>query len=429
MPYAAGTFDFPLSTGDFSVTGLGFQPEMVIMFGGNQATEDTLLTGLTRPGLFLSMCAVDYANPANLNVQSISIAGNAGGGGTTFGYTRTFSTTGGLPVRMQNTTGSAGIDYRASQITFDADGFTLTVSHAAPGNRPIHWWAVNSEDRGLASELALDTTGFFDTGFQIESFLGMAGPTSGNAEANTDSDSWLQFGTSHWPNNAVDLDTRFSGVTHTGINATGPGGRQGWTEAFQFSGVNAQRLVFDLGTAGPSLADGYTHAEPTVLFGTEAVISAADTDVHDQTTVVWTGIPGDARQLIGGATVGDVVSKSTPSWFDRFALVMFSTINGPIDVGAGVGSAGTLRYGLGVLHPDYQGCVAMGDDGSFYQSTTKCAANCTASGAEAVEGTILGPTFEVETVVGGAIEVTYHAFGVLKRLGMIPQIYRRVVPG
>lgn len=423
MAFAAGTFPFPTSTGTFSVTGVGFEPKMVVMFGGNQATEDTHLTGLTRPGVFLSVSSFDYFD-FNINTWCLSVAGNTSGGGTTMGYTRFSGHTGNTPIRMQATTGAANIDYRANGITFDADGFTLTVSHAAPANRPIHWWAVDGE---IASWFDANTTGTFPGDFPIRSFLGLAGPVGGGDpnENFSTTDAWLFFGTQHWPKNAESLATRYSALTHTGLNTVGAGGRQGWTEQPAYNGTNAERLVFDLGTAGPAFQESYTTSEPDVLFGTDAVVAAGDTDQTDYTNVVWMGYDGMANGLTTDPDVGDSISVSTPSWFNQFALVMFTTINGPDAVGTGVGPEGEIRYGIGVLHPDYQGCVVMGSGGSFYQSTTKCMAGHDATNLSVVEGTILGDTFELETVQNGygSFTANYHAFG--PEIRFVPDIYRR----
>lgn len=413
MPYAAGSFAFPTSTGDYSVTGLGFEPEMVVLFGGNQATEDTLLTGLTRPGIFLSICAKHYSTPGAINKFCISIAGNTAGGGSTVGFSRAA-----VPVRMQNNVSASGIDYRASAITFDPDGFTLTVSHAAPANRPIHWWAIAG---GVASAFANNLAGTFAGGFEVKSLLGLNGPaTGGGAEIQTNSDSWLHFGTSHYPGNAGTLDTRYSGTTHTGCLPSSSAGRQGFTEQFQYEGIPGNRLCFDISAVGPAILDGYVLVAPNALHGSSAVISNSGS-ITDQTIVAWLGAEGIAKALVTPATVGAMTTVPAPDHFDLFDLVMVSTINGAAAV---LGSA-VLRYGLGVLHEDYQGCVVMGADGSFYQSRTKMAARCTAAGVQAAEGEIQGPTFTAETVLGGSIDVTYHAFGRLSA-PWLPQIYRRI---
>jgi hypothetical protein len=417
--FAAGTFAFPTVTGDFSVTGLGFEPKMVVLFGGNQATEDTLLTGLTRPGIFLSLCTVDW-DGVGIKTFCLSIAGNTSAHTVSdpVGYVRCAGHAGERPIRMQDSSGSGGIDYRASLITFDPDGFTLTVSHAAPGNRPIHWWAMAGD---VVAAFAANTAGSFDTGFPIHSFLAMNGPaTGGGDEVAWGGDSWLHFGTSHYPTDASTLDARVSATTHTGCLPSSGAGRQGFTEQFQYEGVPGNRVCHDLSAAGPAILSGYVLVQPDVVNGTEAVITNVGS-ITDYTHVSWMGNDGTAGAVVTPATIGNVTSVSVPDWFDRFDLVMFSTINGAT---ASLGTA-ELRYGLGVLHPDYQGCVVMGADGSFYQSSSKCAARCTAAGAQAAEGTILGSTFELETVLGGSIDVSYHAFG-RPELGWLPSIYRRV---
>lgn len=418
MGYAAGGFDFPTSTGGFSVTGLGFRPKLLVMFGSNQSTVDTLLTGLTRPGLFLSLNSLDHITSA-VSSFCLSFATNSNSGSPAVGYTRFAG-----PVRMQNTTNSAGIDYRADTLTFDGDGFSLNVTHAAPGVRPIHWWAT---DAPSASILGTDLSGpVAGAGFEIRSFLALSSPQSGSlVEGNTDADSWLHFGTTHYPSNAVILTDHIGRVCHTGLWLGGLGGRQGYTRQQTNSGSSGERVCLYIGSgAAGTLTEGYTLAGPQTLHGNDpefAIIFAAG--ITNQQHIAFLKADGTAGDLTSPSTVGNSISVSTPSWFDEFELVMFTTVNGA-NV-SGPFDPDQLRYGLGVLHEDYQGCVAVGDDGSFYQSRDKMAATCTAAGAQAAVGTILGPTFEMETTVGGSVVGGYHAFGPLEAPWM-PQIYRRV---
>jgi hypothetical protein len=420
MAFAAGSFLFPTSTGDHSVTGVGFQPALVVMFGSNQATEDTLLTSVTRPGLFLSICVNDY-DGVGIKTFCISIAGNTGSGGTAIGYTRFSGHTGNAPIRMQNTTSASGIDYRANGITFDSDGFTLTVSHAAGADRPIHWWAV-SDDMDVAGIHDQDTSGDFDVNFAVRSILGLNGPaTGGLAEVTTNSDSWLHFGSAHYPSDAVSTTTRVSAESHTGCLPSGPLGREGFTEQFQYSGTAGNRVCFDLRDAGVAIGDDYVTATPTALHG-DTVTITTNSSLTSHEVLAVLGIDGIGSVVTTPADVGDIVTTSSPSWFNKFQLVMFSTVNG---ANVSVSSA-QLRYGLGVLHPDYQGCVVMGDDGSFFQSRSVAVAHCTAGGEETAVGEINGSNFTLETAAGGSIVVNYHAFGILEA-PWTPQIYRRVI--
>lgn len=412
--YAAGGFDFPTVSGDYSVTGLRFRPKMVVFFGSNQATVDTHLTGLTRPGLFMSVCCVDYASSSTINSYCLSIAGNTQTSDN-LGYARAT-----LPIRMQDTSGGSGIDYRANAITFDPTGFTLTVSHAATGVRPIHWWASSQ----FVSTTGINVGGTFSGNFPIKSGLGLSSPTSGSpTEGTTDSDSWLHFGTTHYPGNRTLTTEHVGGVCHTGCVPFTASGRQGYTQQFIRDGFAGDWLHIDLESlAAGVIGDKYKILNPDTLHGTNAVITNnGGGGIDDQQLIAWTKAEGTADFLTSSASLDDPVTFFTPSWFNEFKLIMFTTVNG-----ANVTASETsqLRYGIGVLHEDYQGCVVFGADGSFYQSRDKMAATCTSSAAQAAVGEIQGSTFTAETVLGTGVAGIYHAFGPLA--DWFPQIYRRV---
>src|SRR5262245_14574428 len=133
--YAAGGFNFPTVTGNYSVTGVGFQPQCVVMFCSNQATVGTLLTGLTGPGVGASINAITYGSSSAITSFFLALNGRAD---ATRGNYRGYQ---GCISMMTDATGAGTVDYRASTITFDGDGFTINVTNAATGVRPIHWFA------------------------------------------------------------------------------------------------------------------------------------------------------------------------------------------------------------------------------------------------------------------------------------------------
>lgn len=421
MPYAAGSFLFPTSTGDFSVTGVGFEPQIVVMFGSNQAAEDTLLTGLTggangRPGIFYSYNARDYTTDGQINSFCISAAGASEAGGGQ-GFTRAK-----LPVRMQDDTSASNIDYRANAITFDPDGFTITVTNAAPDDRPISWWACGSDQVVWASSLD-DYSGTvaaaYDGGFPARSIIALSGPAAGfGTEATSNADSWLWEGGVHYPHTGLTLDDRWAAEAHTGLQAGTVLGDQGFTEVFATNGTTGNRLVRGLGSVGPALVDSVWVVEPTALHGSEpefAIGGSLDT----QALFAWTSAEGLSDGFESPSVVGNTNSVSVPAWFDRWELIMFATINGDF---AGTPNA-ELRFGVGVLHPDYQGCAVFGDDGSFFQSRQYMAATCTSAAARYASGEIQGATYEVTTEAGGQVSGIYHGFGPLE-FGWVPQMYR-----
>ena len=410
--FAAGSFLFPTSTGSFSVT-TGTRPQLLVMFGSNRAEEDTLVTGLTNPGLFLSVNGVDYLNPSTVNSFCVSIAGSSSVGGGSVGFVRAVQ-----PIRMQGSS-AAVIDYAADDVTLDAGGFTLNVTNAASGDRPIHWWVLNHPQDLAVSLYGQTLTGTFDVGFRPFSYLALDAPGSGSLGISAN-DSWLNFGTAHYPLTATDPDERYSGESHTGIILASAAGRQGYTEKYVWAGTSGNRVCHAITVLGPGIFSTYKTVTPTSLGATTIDIGGPTAADPDEAIVgAWAG-EGYSNFLTTPTGIGDTVSVSTPSWFDLFQLVMFSTNNGAnVQLGSD-----QLRYGLGVLHQDYQGCVVFGDDGSFYQSRSQMAATCTAGGAQAAEGVILGPTFESTTVLGGSVGGVWHGFGPLGEAGWVPQMYR-----
>src|SRR4030095_3207933 len=115
--YADGGFNFPTSTGNFSVTGIGFQPQCVIMFCSNKATIGSLLTGLTGPGVGASVNAISYGSSSAITSFFLALNGRKDTlNGNYRGYQGCIS--------MQTDAAGAGTaDYRADTITVDPGGF------------------------------------------------------------------------------------------------------------------------------------------------------------------------------------------------------------------------------------------------------------------------------------------------------------------
>jgi hypothetical protein len=93
------------------------------------------------------------------------------------------------------------------------------------------------------------------------------------------------------------------------------------------------------------------------------------------------------------------------------------------------GGASQIAYSMGVLGRDYQGCVAVGKDGTFFQSRSRCSAWTEGGVLNAIEGTIkANGDVDMEGTDGpGVGGIGWIGFGrPLAKTAWHPHIYRRV---
>lgn len=109
-----GSFQLNTSTGNQSVTGLGFTPKLVIFFH----TPDTVDTGQTANYEMMFGAAVSSSSRAVMNLQE------ANGKDTTEVYASQDAT----KCLKRNTT--AGVAFQADLVSLDSDGFTINISTA-----------------------------------------------------------------------------------------------------------------------------------------------------------------------------------------------------------------------------------------------------------------------------------------------------------
>lgn len=184
-----GTFTSIAGSGNQSVTGVGFQPKALILFGTNVdglTTTASQIIGMT-----------DGTNEARLHARSehsSAISNGALGHSTSqiFGF-------------VDANGGSAGRN--ASFSSFDSDGFTITWS-ASGAQFPIHYIAIGGEeltDVDLSTRLVPASTGnqeYDSLSFQPDALLAFGGShTSAVLGRNTDPLSWFfgaTDGTNEW---------------------------------------------------------------------------------------------------------------------------------------------------------------------------------------------------------------------------------------
>jgi len=431
--YAVGGFDFPTSTGNYSVTGLGFQPVAVIMLGSNFSTVGTLMTGQTGPGLFISVNALDYSDGTTIRSLCLAPNGNSDANNANYrGYENG-------PISMQTNAGTATVvDYKANSISFDADGFSINVSTAAGSRRPIHWIAFGgdigpTEPVAMVSsatkQLYASSSVTFNNAYEPRSAL-VVGTTaaSGFGEGAVDTQAWFTFGSGHYPEISPNPNGWHSSSVWTQIELSSPLGRQGFTaqQVWQTSSADPTALNTSetIGALGPVLVEGFRRFRPNYGVDMTQMVNEGTIGANTWQYGLWWNGEGwtDHADVPDDGTV--VVPR--PANFKNFEAVLFSTVNGA-DVG---GNTVPLRYGFGVLGPDYQGCVVFGQDGSCYQSVTRAAATCTASGANTASGTLNGSSFKLTNEEGGAVNgLIWHGFGNQGLVAKwIPHIYRILTP-
>ena len=416
--YASGKFNFPTSVGSFSIAGLGFEPQGLVMIGSNKAVSGTLLTGLDGPGLFISVSGRDWQTPGVVQTMSISPNPNTLAGQITYRTSRV------APISMptDDTTASV-IDYRADGLSFDADGFSMIVTNAATGVRPVHWFAWDLPTAMVTDNFPPNNS--FDAGF--DAWSAMVLQTVAQApftEGYNDGECWMSFGTGHYPEVAGFDATRWrSSVIYTqGIHTAF--GDQGFTGEFVLSGSSgsdwtALDIADVIDTIGPALLEGFRRFRPYAEIASHSeFIDEGGGAGYNFQGALWKASEG----WTGFVTIpaGGSVTVNHPSHFEEFSQVMFTTTDG-ITAPAFVNQA----YGAGTLGYDDQGCIVFGNDGSLYQSNTECVAHCTAAGYSAASGYIYGPSFTLTSTHAGLgdFTVVWHAWGGPAR-GWMPQMYR-----
>lgn len=426
--YKTGGFDFPTVTGNFSVTGLGFEPVGVIMFGSNRPEVDTLVTGLTGPGLFISVNAKQYDSPFTA-IRSLCLAINGNSDANNANY-RGFENG---PISMQADGGDASVvDYRADSITFDSDGFSINVATAASARRPIHWLAfggdfsLNDATAMVAGAVKQGYVGdvAYSNSYEPRSALVVGTiATAGFGEGSVNGSTWFSFGTGHYPEASPDPNSWQSSTVYTEIQLSSSLGRQGFSYEYVWPSVGADpeslNISNTIGALGPVLNESYRRLRPN--YGVDMTEMINEGTVGSDTWQYGLWWNGEGWTDFVSVPNDGSVTVPAPFNFSQFQAVMFSHINGA----SSSGGLTAMRFGFGVLGPTYQGCVVIGQDGSFYQSDSRAVASCSASGENTASGTINGSTFSLVNEEGGGMDqFVYHAFGA-SGVTFLPQIYRR----
>ncbi len=370
--FAAGHFYMPTSGGSFAVTGLDIEPQGIIFFGGNQDAEDTLLHPTT-PGAFFGMAWRDVDSGA-IDYQAQAV--------TTFGTRWTQK-----PIACLASPGA--IEYEASSVTFDADGFTINVSDPAPGPRLIHylaWGEFDGAEGKSVGSTGQATYNFNALGYRPLSFLGLSMFSSGaTREGNNAAAMYISMGVSNfpeedtddWNHNLMALAFRFQTQTAEGLTAQ-------WVSPLETS------ITYTVASGAVGVwQDNWDHVEPYPTFESEAI--RLRTFGHpNRFQLAWLDCEASGHPVSPPnfgvetvTTVREYINQAQAAFF--FGTTGYSSV-----AELGVNQAWTM----GVCTKDalgngYQGCVAFdggrGDppaDGtrSFFQSKQACLVNSLSPG-------------------------------------------------
>jgi hypothetical protein len=431
VPYATFGFDFPTSTGDQQIIDdLDFEPKGCMMIGGNQSTVGSLVTGRPGPGVFISL----NGRSADGVTRSFTMAIQ----GVTNGGSYAAMVGGEVPVRMPaDGISPTTLDYRASAITFTEAGFRLNVSHAASGRRPIHCIVYGDGEPELQAELiqrlmggTTDTFPFLPTtsvvlATQYGSFD--LGDPDVIVEGQVNGQVWMSFGGGHYRRGSDQDEDWKTMETHNHIVMGSSIGRQGFIGTFV--GAAAHPVMHVISDLGPVYIEGWRYYNPGIVVDPPFQLQdSGGGSITHATALVWDGNGWTANSGATNTVPGVPSSLETAEEFGEWKAILFTDNNGSSE------SAGStqLRAAYGVLglmpgeETTYQGCVAFGDDGSFYQSETECAASVSTAGVSSSVGELDGDVFTMTTEKGVGYTPAYNGWGELDETPTVMQRRRYV---
>jgi hypothetical protein len=134
----SGSFNIPVSTGNLSITGLGFMPKVVLFFGGTNVAVTGSIGSAT---MFFGASTGSGNNHCAFSVRDEDNVG-------TSSSNRMYSTSHCI-LRLLAATGLVG--YSATMVSMDADGFTINVDDASTANSVVGFLALDVENVEVGS--------------------------------------------------------------------------------------------------------------------------------------------------------------------------------------------------------------------------------------------------------------------------------------
>jgi hypothetical protein len=409
--YRAGGFAVPGGTGNFSVTGIDFDVgcQGVMFFGSNQTTEDAVVS-TANAGVFMGLMAQEDGGGILAQANSI------------------------IPLVFQQSRGShpifqiadtTTIDYSATPVSLNADGFTVNFD-AIPGSaRWIHYLAWGDWDDADTNRPSPGGT-TVALGW-LAGAMFMAGTYSPGGNGDWDSIGLGGYHFGWWGGAVYPLNT--IGWNSGYLSLCGPGaGSTRHTRLLTSPPTTAVNFGFSF--IGPFLAESLHHAYPTGVGNLDFYDDSPGQDNYDL-YAYWNG-DGNCTNGTPAASSPDTVTVPLSQIDTADAIVFFGACGQ--EGGPGSEFNGTaISFGVvtppTLSDPGYQGCVAVDEGGDFFQSRTKSwCSSVRVTGAHA--GTTELPvgtanfvwtTDDDDVSPQNLVAVVYGHGG-----GFIPQIYRRI---
>lgn len=400
--FVAGSFEFPTGGGTHTVIdGLLFEPQGCLLFGSNQETEDTVLSG-GNPGVFIGLVWRDV-DSGLIDYQAQS--------NTTFGVTWS-------PVPILMLTSGTTVEYAASSAAFTDNGLTITVSTAAPGTRRIHYLVWGGFDGAEGKNMQApgnqpDVFDFLNLGYRPMSMLSFAMFASGATRTGSNGGSnYLTVGVANFPGEGDEYDessevdaanNNAGAITFRTFTQMGSVGyTQGWGNPLN---THIHPSVHS-GLVGTFLTD-FDHAHPYPDFTSEGLRMSL-WGFPNVASMVWWSTEGHT-QSVESPEVGVTVVHQAASYIDGIEACFFFGATG---YGSEQQLTPNLGYMLGVLTQDYQAVVAWDAgiggapaDGTpyFFQSRECCfAESLHGGGVRASSGEIFGDELHLTGVIASA---------------------------
>lgn len=411
--WRSGSFLFPTSTGLFSVTGLPWAPQGMFFIGTNSAVEDSVVS-TSAPNLFFGMVWHDYLTGLP-DSQSVCLV--MGGGINVKPH----------PIVCAASTLGCTEDYRAELFSINSDGFTLNVTDAAPGDRPISWMAFGGFEFAAGSANLAQGV-FYDIGAKILTAFAFNYRTTGGIRDGCENGLYtsLYLGAAAFPtvDNPPTYSTRSWGSG--GCSHFTTTGGQGFTRTdwnINPSQQFASAINIDTGDFPPVVFEDRIHLwrEDDDTIGTGG--AGGPLRWFSQ----WWQAENWNNQVTLQQAIGNITTWNSGNVFlNDIEAAMYVGILGA----EAEGGAARARLGIGFITEDYQGCVAANDTGHLFQSRQYgICSNCDAFGAVAAEGTIAGHQIFWETLKNDGNQPGFGEGGLFAwgpaQGGWVPQIYRR----
>jgi hypothetical protein len=398
--YHGGSFIVPGSTGNFSITDLDFRPQLVLFFGSNKDTYDSVVTA-GHSAVMRGTMVQDDVTDSIVAWCSSAVPHDS--------------------MRWEQKPivccldGGSGTDYQANAVSIDAAGFTLNFTVVSAGSRRVHYVAIGEMSHSFAKIIGSNfggTSASVDVGWRPQSGLALGGLDDTVQDVggpNREQSTWGHMlswgGKSFRTDNISNHVSMFLNATDTPFND------QDQLRVERYSGATSY-IGFGQHFVGPFMNEG---AYQMVLSGTGLTTVGISINPSNQCHFTGLSVESDTGNANTAAALdGEITITSSNPDVEAPALLLFLGACGR-ESGAN-GNPNAMSFGFWT--EDHSYCVAAnGFDDSFFQSEQYAwCSKVTASGAHA--GTAasnapeeVGATLRTEVADITPARLVWHMFG------------------